>query len=73
MPIRIATVLNALGNPKNLTLEKIHGHGYFLFVYDTGPVYETQSVMVNSLNQLPLEAWVTEGKSLLDKHLSKGI
>lgn len=40
----------------NMTLHR--GVGYFYFVFDSGDRYETHSVMVFRLNDMPLERWV---------------
>jgi hypothetical protein len=60
--LRIATVNKAINHPN---VELVKGEGYFYFVYDKGDVYETRSVMVNSLNELPLDQWVEEAKDLI--------
>jgi GH43 family beta-xylosidase len=46
-------------------LELVGGDGYFYFAFDdegTGR-FETHSVYVNRLNDLPFEAWVEEGRA----------
>lgn len=60
--MRLRTVNNVFSAAK-LPLELVKGKGYFYFVFDDGGKnYETLSVMVYRLNDLPLERWVEEGK-----------
>lgn len=50
-------------------LELVKGKGYFYFVYDDveNKVYDTHTVMVYTLNQLPLESWNYEAGEFLKK------
>jgi hypothetical protein len=59
-------VLKAIGS-KHLSLNKNAGNGYWYFIYDCEGKYETHSVYVMYLNDLPLDQWVEEGQSLVEK------
>lgn len=60
--MQLRTVNNVFSAAK-LPLELVRGEGYFYFVFDDGGKnYETLSVMVYRLNDLPLARWVEEGK-----------
>jgi hypothetical protein len=37
------------------------GDGYWYFAFEDGKTFETLSVLVHRLNDLPLQAWVTDG------------
>lgn len=66
MAVTIHAILKELGNEK-LELERVHGHGYHIFVYDDpeNNIFETHSVMVPFLNRLDYDQWIAEGKHFL--------
>ena len=62
-PARSASeVLRLIGSP-HLKLYRCTGHGYWYFVYacDHEGVYDSKSVYVMRLNDMPLRRWVDEG------------
>lgn len=65
--ISSAAILKAVACPL-LTLERISGHGYWIFVFDDGGArYETESVYCVRLNDMTLEQWVDIGRSFVAK------
>lgn len=54
--------LNNVFSVSALPVELVKGKDYFYFVYDSGAKYETRSVMVPRLNDMPLKKWIEEGK-----------
>lgn len=58
------TILKLLNNP-HLRLYK--GEGYFYFVYDDGKSYHDRTVYAYTLNQLPIDIWLYEGRMLLEE------
>lgn len=68
MAISSKAIVNKIGNP-NVELVRAVGHGYWYFVYSdiAANVYETESVYVMRLNDMPLERWVTDGKEFVAK------
>lgn len=65
--IRVKTVLKALGSDK---LALYDGGDYFYFTYDDPArnIFETHSVYgVCRLNDMSLDQWISEGKTLLTK------
>lgn len=61
MSVTANRVLRAIGNDR---LALVKGEGYWYFIYDDpgGGVFETHSVMVMRLNQMPLGDWIDEGE-----------
>jgi hypothetical protein len=60
-----AKVLKAIGNPH---LSMCKGEGYIYFILDDGAdVYETRSVYTMHIKDLPLEAWVEEGRACVEQ------
>jgi hypothetical protein len=72
MAFRAATVVKALRDPR---LKLVAGKGYWYFIFDDVKAnrYETHSVLVMRLNQLPLKQWIEEGREFLNKVTSKGV
>lgn len=68
MAISSKAIIKKIGNA-NLELVRGVGHGYWYFVYDDAAnnVYETESVYVPRLNDMPLERWVEAGKIFVVK------
>lgn len=64
--MQLRTVNNAFSAAK-LPLELVKGKDYFYFVYDDGKKYDTLSVMVPRLNDIPLAQWVAEGREFCAK------
>lgn len=64
------TVINAIGNSK---LKLYQGPGYWYFVYDDIPnnVFESKSVMVMRLNDMPLKRWIETGQDFIEKMTEK--
>lgn len=48
---------------RKLPLKLRAARGYFIIEYDKGGVYETKSIMVNSLKQLSLQQWIDEAEA----------
>ena len=67
---RTSSVLSAIGD-KHLKLYA--GKSYWYFVYDDGKLYDTHSVFVMRLNEMPLERWIEEGQDFLKKMRAKGM
>jgi hypothetical protein len=66
MAFKASSVIKAIGDPR-LTL--VAGNGYWYFVFDdvAANMFETHSVSVMRLNQLPLEQWIADGKEFVAK------
>lgn len=60
-------VLAAAGNPAHVTLERVTGDGYWLFIYDDAAagIYETLSVYTMRLNDMTVDQWVAYVPDLL--------
>lgn len=43
-------------------MELVKGEGYFYFVYDNGPKFETKSVCTFRLNNLTLDMWIDDAR-----------
>lgn len=69
---RASTVIKAIGDKR---LKLVPGKSYWYFVFDDASAnkYDTRSVMVMRLNQLPLQQWIEEGRDFLKKVTSKGV
>jgi hypothetical protein len=64
-PFRTSSVLKAIGEPR---LKLVAGKGYWYFVFDdTGKLYDTHTVFVMRLSDLPLERWIEEGKDFVQE------
>jgi len=63
---RATTVTKHIGDPR---LSLVAGDGYWYFVFDdvAAKLYETHSVFVMRLHDLPLERWIEEGKDFLNE------
>jgi len=48
-------------------LKLYRGEGYWYFIYDSGKVYESESVYTMRLNDMPLALWVQIGKNFVEK------
>lgn len=61
-----AKILRIIKEPK-ISLERITGHGYWIFIYDApaANVYETESVYCMRLNDMSAERWAEAGLSFL--------
>lgn len=57
-------ILDEIGCP-HLKLYKDSRSSYFYFVYDDGRDFETKSVYVAHLSNLPLSHWVADGRELV--------
>jgi hypothetical protein len=58
------TVLNVIGDPcLKLYRHKLHNGYYWYFEFDDNELFATKRVMVSALNDLPLDTWVSEGRS----------
>lgn len=68
--MQLRTVNNVFRASK-LPVELVKGKDYLYFVYDDGKRYDTLSVMVPRLNDMPLERWVAEGKEFAAKMETK--
>ncbi len=66
MAVTIHAILKEL-DCKCLTLVRVTGHAYHIFVYDDpeNNIFETHSVMVPFLNRLDYDQWIAEGKHFL--------
>jgi hypothetical protein len=63
MSFRVSTILKAIGEER---LSLLAGKGYWYFVFDDkAKLYDTHTVFVMRLNQLPLEQWIEEGKDFV--------
>ena len=62
-------ILAAAGNPAHVTLERVSGHGYWLFIYDdaSANIYETVSVYTVRLNDMSVEQWTAYIPDLLEQ------
>lgn len=60
--MQLRTVNNVF-RAKKLPLELVKGKGYFYFVFDDGKQYDTLTVPVFGLNEVPLARWVAEGEA----------
>lgn len=60
-------VLKAAGNPEHISLERVTGDGYWIFIYDDAAsnIYETVSVYTMRLNDLMVEQWLAYIPDLL--------
>ena len=61
----VQTVLNAIGDPYlKLYRHKCRHIGYYwYFEFDDNELAATKRVMVSALNDLPLDTWVSEGRT----------
>lgn len=58
------TITNQL-RVRKLPLELVKGVGYMYFVYDTGKVWTTKSIMVPRVSSLTLAEWIKEGEEFV--------
>lgn len=60
-------ILAAAGNPEHVTLERVAGHGYWIFIFDdvAAGIYETLSVYTVRLNDMTVEQWAGYVPTLL--------
>jgi hypothetical protein len=60
-------ILKAAGNPAHVTLERVTGDGYWIFIYDDvdGNIYETVSVYTMRLSDMTVDQWVAYVPDLL--------
>jgi len=59
------TVLNVIGDPclKLYRYKSRHNGYYWCFEFDDNGLFATKRVMVSALNDLPLDTWVSEGRT----------
>jgi len=52
-------ILSAAGNPEHVKLERVTGHGYWIFIYDdvANNIFETLSVCTMRLNDMTVDQW----------------
>jgi hypothetical protein len=62
----IAKACIAAGLPADIELVK--GNGYFYFWCEEAPNWHSSSVYTNFLNDLTLDQWVEEAKTLSSRH-----
>lgn len=60
----IKNILAEIGCP-HLRLYRDGRSSYYYFVYDNGPIWESKSVHVANLSDLPLHHWVADGGELV--------
>jgi hypothetical protein len=59
-------ILRAIGCPF-LSLNEGNGYWYFVYSNPNGNIYEDRSIYVYRMNELSLDAWVEEGRGLIEK------
>lgn len=57
--------VNAALAAEKIPLQLWKGEGYLYFLYDKAGRYETKSVYVCYLNDLPLERWLEEARDFI--------
>ncbi|WP_439400280.1 hypothetical protein ACRQ5Q_42750 (plasmid) [Bradyrhizobium sp. PMVTL-01] len=62
MMFTAATVVHLIGDPC-LKLYRAKGKGYWYFEFDGHGLLDTKIVLTERLNDLPLHAWVNEGRT----------
>jgi len=57
-------IIRIIGDHR-LSLQR--GDGYWYFVFDDGEKFDTESVMVMRLKDLPLSSWVSQGREFISR------
>jgi hypothetical protein len=59
------TILNVIGDPCLKLYRHKYGHNghCWYFEFDENGLFATKRVMVSALNDLPLDSWVSEGRT----------
>jgi hypothetical protein len=72
MAFKVSSVLKAIGE-KRLALYSNSKEGYWYFAFDDKErnIFETQTVYVMRLSDMPLERWIEDGKDFCRTTLEK--